>query len=329
MPDEYLTQRFADSLHPQARRLILSIISDLSNLVSESELTALLETQDVTGLLTLWGERMGDQLFIHISSLTGLFVNTAASVGIPTAISLRTSFTANSPRLLHYLRSRAGVLITAIAADTLLSIRSLLATAYTEGIGARALGRQVRLIVGLLPQHTAAVARYADLLHRSNIPEARLNHMISTYAHRLHAWRAENIARTELIAAATAGQLEAWQQMVDDGLLDPLRFWVEWVVTEDDRLCPLCAPLDGQRVRLGSSFVSDRRGFPEGFEPVSSPGSRRRTVPLRPDPLSQPRDHLGRFAQITKAFEPLDHPQVIEHPPLHPQCRCALRLRFA
>lgn len=68
--------------------------------------------------------------------------------------------------------------------------------------------------------------------------------------------RADTIARTETMTASNAGQRETWDQAVDAGVLtgDERQ---EWIVTPDDRLCPICEGLDGETAALGESFNVD------------------------------------------------------------------------
>lgn len=68
--------------------------------------------------------------------------------------------------------------------------------------------------------------------------------------------RAETIARTEAMEAANRGQQELWSQAVDAGLLTGQEEQ-EWIVANDDRLCPICEPMDGVRVGLDESFDVD------------------------------------------------------------------------
>lgn len=68
--------------------------------------------------------------------------------------------------------------------------------------------------------------------------------------------RAELIARTETMKAANAGQQEAWDQAVDDGLLTGDEKQV-WITAPDERLCPICDEMDGQEIALGESFDVD------------------------------------------------------------------------
>jgi SPP1 gp7 family putative phage head morphogenesis protein len=68
--------------------------------------------------------------------------------------------------------------------------------------------------------------------------------------------RAETIARTEVMQAANDGQLEAWDQAQEDGLLTGQE-QKEWIVTPDDRLCPVCEPMDGVTVGIDEDFDVD------------------------------------------------------------------------
>lgn len=68
--------------------------------------------------------------------------------------------------------------------------------------------------------------------------------------------RAETIARTETISASVNGQQELWDQAVEEGLLTGTESQ-EWIITPDDRLCPICEAIEGQTVPLGEPFVTD------------------------------------------------------------------------
>lgn len=68
--------------------------------------------------------------------------------------------------------------------------------------------------------------------------------------------RAEVIARTETMRASNEGQTQAWDQALDEGLLTGTE-QKEWITTPDDRLCPVCEPLDGVTVALDDRFDVD------------------------------------------------------------------------
>jgi SPP1 gp7 family putative phage head morphogenesis protein len=58
--------------------------------------------------------------------------------------------------------------------------------------------------------------------------------------------RAERIARTEISRTHAEGQLVALEELG----VEELGVMVEWLVTDDDKLCEICAPLEGQTFTL-------------------------------------------------------------------------------
>jgi len=66
--------------------------------------------------------------------------------------------------------------------------------------------------------------------------------------------RANMIARTETQAAACAGQQLHWEDQMAKGYLSNEYFQKEWIVTPDDRLCPVCAAMEGKRAPIDGTF---------------------------------------------------------------------------
>jgi SPP1 gp7 family putative phage head morphogenesis protein len=98
----------------------------------------------------------------------------------------------------------------------------------------------------------------------------------------MEKYRAERIARSEVIRASNFAAQEAYRQ---SGVVNE----VEWLATDDDRLCEFCAPLSGEHIALGDTF------FDKGDSYRGSDGG-----------------------MLDLNYED------IEHPPLHVNCRCAL-----
>jgi hypothetical protein len=212
-------------------------------------------------------------------------------------------------------------------------MREIMADAVKRGVGAEQLGRELRGSVGMLPSHQVAALNYEELLRDRQVSQQTYTRLSRMYRRRLLAYRAEMISRTETMFAVHAGQMIGWQAQILSGLIQPQRTWIEWIVTDDDRLCDRCAPMDGKRVRMPEldpktgewiphQFVATERGFPDGKpDYADSPYDRRmaRRGPLRPRiPVKK-----GATTVI-----PLKPPIRVDHPPLHPNCRCTLSLRF-
>jgi hypothetical protein len=327
----------ADSLEAELRDRFLAMVEVVAFSVPDDLLQSWLDRRDFLAIIDAFEEVIADSLTFAASSALSDTYTSLVRGGIRSA-SVDLAFDLTSQLVIDRIKQEAANLVIGIGQDSILSIRSILEQNYIEGLGAPAAGRVIRSVVGLLPDHANAVGKYAQLLTEQKIPEPQRTHQVETYARRLLSYRAENIARTETIAASNAGQLQAWIEMANRGVLQRHRTRVVWVVTEDDRLCPWCAPMDGVTVELGQMFTSTHKGFPEGKPETRGPGSARvdRTT-LRPDPRSQPRDSRGRFTSLKKRDQrdsldgrliPLPRPIVVPHPPLHPQCRCDLKLIF-
>lgn len=73
--------------------------------------------------------------------------------------------------------------------------------------------------------------------------------------------RADLIARHETMLAAGEGQRLAWGQAEDQGLLSG-RERREWIITEDERVCPICAQLAGAIAPLNGVYPGGIDGPP-------------------------------------------------------------------
>lgn len=128
-------------------------------------------------------------------------------------------FDVTDPRAVQWIKQHAGDLITGVSKRTREEIRDLVEEAFTEQYTVDELADEVDDIIG-------------------------------------DESRAETIARTETMRASNEGQNAAWEQAQDAGLLtgDEVRVWI---TTPDDRLCPICEPLDGERAAFGDTFEVD------------------------------------------------------------------------
>jgi SPP1 gp7 family putative phage head morphogenesis protein len=154
-----------------------------------------------------------------------------------------------------------------------------------QGIGGRfgLTGRQEQIVANYRAALEAAIRgdiSFAELQARyelnavrgpGGLVEGRADSAVARYEERLLRNRARNIARTETILAAEEGRNQAWEQAQERGAIaqDQER---EWLTAEDERVCPICGPLDGERVGL-------REAFSGGFShPPAHPQCRCSTV---------------------------------------------------
>lgn len=173
------------------------------------------------------------------------------------------AFEVVNPFAVNAARSQSAQLVTRVSAEARLAIRSIVRAAIESGIPARDAGRLIRTVVGLNEGQALAVINFRQRLEKAGAAPDRVAAMADKYAARLLRQRAEMIARTELMDALNAGQQAAWARAQAKGLLPPLA-QQEWLVTPDDRLCPVCQQMSGVRTLIS-------RPFPTPLGPKSGP----------------------------------------------------------
>lgn len=204
-------------------------------------------------------------------------------------------------------------LLRQVNGETKRAVRGIIVQAMRDGTGPYETAKKIEAVIGLTERQARAVLNYrqglTDALDRGrslsalrgrwslspeiaagrkSLSPAQVDQLTDRYADRLLKYRAYNVARTETLYAANMGQQLTFKELARDGFLDPATFRRVWSVVDDDRLCELCAPMDGQTVALDEDFESTEKGV------------------------------------LPSERVPLDEPQTTETPPLHPSCRCII-----
>jgi len=76
---------------------------------------------------------------------------------------------------------------------------------------------------------------------KSPLSQAQIDKMVDAYQRRYIQYRARNIARTEAIRACNVGTYEAWRQAIASDVVPGANVRKQWVVSKDERTCPVCS----------------------------------------------------------------------------------------
>lgn len=163
-------------------------------------------------------------------------------------------FDMRNSRAEKWIEEHTADLVTQVTDETRHAIRDIIHDAFEHGGHPYETAQKIREYVGLTRRDATAVLNYRRKLEEKGTDPAAADRWASQYADRLLRRRAENISRTETIMAANAGQHAVWDEAVADGVIDPKRWRKEWIVTNDDRLCPICAAMRGEKVKLDEAF---------------------------------------------------------------------------
>jgi hypothetical protein len=228
-------------------REVTQVLASVGVALSREDLARLVSTGNQAGaeqlLRQAWddvGERgLQETLAPRLRALALQAGEATSIVGIDVA------FNVQDPEALAAIDAYTGRQITAISQMTREAVRGIIQRAFESGTPITQQISEIAELVGLTPRQAESLARFRQGLLDAGEKPGRVQELVERRAQAGRRLRAEVIARTEGLSAVHEGQDARWRQAVADGLLDPNRFRRHFVVTPDDRLCPVCAPVPG------------------------------------------------------------------------------------
>lgn len=121
------------------------------------------------------------------------------------------------------------------------------------GLDAKKTAKMIEGSIGLNAPQMKAMYNLDARLRKQGLNESAISTAVQDYIARAIVSRARLIATTEAIDAANQGQLEFWGQAVAEGLI-PTNCLKVWYTTPDDKVCPSCGKMHGQRRSFSAKF---------------------------------------------------------------------------
>lgn len=241
--------RIADTLSPGLRRAFLDAVRDIRSTLDVGRLVELLESGDAGQLGMFWHAVEAElAAAVRPNVRTGV-VASAQETGRPMGM----RFDLTNRHAVQVIDQQVATMVREVTDESQRAIRTTLQRGFVGGRTVPEMARDIRNHVGLTTRDALAVANYRTAQVEAGVPPTTLAGRVERLASRLLNARAERIARTETIRAATLGQQVAWQEGRATGVI-PSDAKQVWIVTEDDTTCPVCLELEGQEVSLGGSF---------------------------------------------------------------------------
>lgn len=166
------------------------------------------------------------------------------------------SLNVQDPETLKFIKERTGDLIKEISGETKNAVREIIKRTYKDGIGPDAAAKQIKNIVGLTTRQALAVENYYTKLLADGIKPTTAADKAKAYSKRLIDFRAETIARTELMRSMNEGHQAFISEAIKRDLLDENEWEKVWWTAKDERVCPLCGPLHGETVGAKDTFTT-------------------------------------------------------------------------
>lgn len=183
-----------------------------------------------------------------------------------------------NPESLARLQQQDLSRITALTRESQEAVRAVLERGLAAGRNPKDLARELQGIAGLNTRQAEALRRFRTQLEAQAQQEVvdrvasakgpvsarllmaersqQIDRAVARRRAEYVAGRAETIARTETMRAIADGKRLQRERLVAEGALDPDAWEQEWITAEDERTCPVCLPLHGQRAPIGGAFLT-------------------------------------------------------------------------
>lgn len=177
-----------------------------------------------------------------------------------------------SPHVQTAIRELDDKILPTLKSDVRESVRQHILAGIEAGKNPKAIAKGIREVVGLSPSQELAVRNYrAELeagskaaasraLHDSRFkvtdgmtPE-KIDRMVNIYRRNMQAFHAETISRTATLDAFKKGQQLAYQQAIDQGIIDPSRAQKTWITVGDDRVRDEHILMQGETVPFNALY---------------------------------------------------------------------------
>lgn len=204
--------------------------------------------------------------FSEIEGIKELYQDTLSEAGerviktLPKVMQPKIRFDITNPRIVKWIDTNTSALVTNLTGESEKAVRDairrMVKISFDEALPPRKSAKLIQDIIGLNKPQEQAVFNFRQGLVDAGFKGDALESKVSALIKQKIKERSLLIAQTETIKAVNAGQQEVWNQGFERGLFDE-NTEKEWVVTPDDRVCPICAnpKVDGQRVLWNKNFV--------------------------------------------------------------------------
>lgn len=262
IPGWRLIQRAADRVVNNVRTLWRTLLGDMQEAVPVEAVETALERGQLfaveAALAPLWEREVEAPIRRLLPAvLTPVLQEVAMALQSRVAVALGVEAAALTlPASLPWVEQYTGAQIVAITDTTRLAIRQLVREALSTGTSSGDLAQRIKAQIGLTPRQMQTVERLRQRLAAEGKPGREIARQLKRASQKALNARALNIARTESMAAANAGQQELWRHAARGGFMRPGDWERQWLTAQDERTCPICRPMNGQRRGLEEPFLA-------------------------------------------------------------------------
>lgn len=155
----------------------------------------------------------------------------------------------------NWVSERGGALISQLTEQQSRAVSVILRRHIVQDpLAPRELGVLLRSVVGVDQRQAGALSRIRQAATQSGATQAQVDSLVERTRSRMIRARATRIARTELADAYNQGTRDTVESAFIEEPQTLQRIRVVWMTSRDERVCPVCGPLDGTVIGFTETF---------------------------------------------------------------------------
>lgn len=249
-----IVQRRAGNLSGSLTSQILRAHQRIAESYTDAEIVRLIETGQIDRLIA---EAFSDTMLntayapVRDKMRQGVF-DTARYFGKNDIPKLKgvmgSAFDTLSPHVIEGITQLESKVITGLRDNTRELVRAHVENGLRDGVGPKAIARNLRPMIGLAPNQLEAVENYRKALEEGKVGKAlgyklrdkrlkvtdsmtpdQIEKSVAAYRGRWIKHNAETHARTAALDSQKLAQQLSWEQAIKDGIVDESRLFKRWI----------------------------------------------------------------------------------------------------
>lgn len=248
----------ADSNQPKMEKAFINSTNKLKDSVTLVALSRAISNKNIGEAEALINWKLYDE---NLESLKPVYSNVIKDTGKSMIKHLPPNyrgfnFDIKNPNIIDYINNKSSTMIKYISDSTRKATNRIILDTYLSGYHPDKAAKEIKSVIGLNEKQAKAVDNYINNAIEQGFSEKVAFKQGEKYSEKLLKYRAETIARTEMMEAVNRGYFETVNQGINKLAIPPNKVRKKWITTPDDRTCKHCRPMHGQVRALDEYFTS-------------------------------------------------------------------------
>lgn len=233
----------------QIESIFRTATGDLETAAMSNAVRDALETKNINNVIDSFPLDETARTLGQTTEVFGRTITDNIGKGLPLKMGMAGRFDFTDPRSIEWATKQSAELVTYVTNTTREVIRMTIAEAFTQNITVQDTARRLRNLIGLNERQSFGYQKFLNNLDEQiragtiTVSQSRI--MADRQYKRLIKYRAQMIARQEILMAENNGRYLGFTQAVEQGWAHP-KSMKRWSTSTDERTCDICMPMNGK-----------------------------------------------------------------------------------